>query len=78
MRKIILNGAPETKILVNEYRHVVADVVNQPNGDEPHDAINVGLNEIPENVAIEKFHGGGAKRNLTLIHRYEFCTQCVK
>ena len=41
---------------VEEVGNAVADVEDQPDGDETDDAVNVGLQEIADDVAIEQPH----------------------
>ncbi len=43
---------------IEDGRAVIADVENEPDGEETKDAINEGLEEIPEDVAVEKSHWG--------------------
>ena len=43
-------------MLVDEHRDIVADIEDEPDRDEAGDAVTVNLQEIPNDVSIEKFH----------------------
>ena len=43
-------------MLVDESRNVVAHVENEPNREKPGDAVEIGLQKIANNVAIEQAH----------------------
>jgi hypothetical protein len=43
-------------MLVDEHRDIVADIEDEPDGDEAGDAVTVNLQEISNNVSIEKSH----------------------
>jgi hypothetical protein len=42
-------------VLIEEGRNAVANVEDEPDGYETGDAVQVGLQEIADDVAIEKF-----------------------
>ncbi len=46
----------ERQMLVEKGRDIVADVEDQPDGDEAGDAIEIGLQKIPQDIAIEESH----------------------
>jgi hypothetical protein len=61
--------------LIDKCRNIVADVENEPDRDEAHDAIEVGLKKITNDVAIKESHEGCEvvlRRQFNLITR--FCT----
>jgi len=43
-------------MLIDEHRDIVADIEDEPDRDEAGDAVTVNLQEIPNNVSIEKSH----------------------
>ena len=43
-------------MVVNETRDIIADVENEPDGNESGDAVKVNLQEIPNDVSIKKSH----------------------
>jgi hypothetical protein len=45
-------------MVVNETGDVVADIENEPNGNESGDAVKVNLQKIPNDVSIKKSHLG--------------------
>jgi len=53
---VVPNDKPKTDVLVNEGRNIVADVEDEPDGDEAGNAVEVNLQEIPNNVSIEESH----------------------
>jgi hypothetical protein len=42
-------------VLIEEGGDAVADIEDEPDGDETDDAVNVGLQKIANDVAIEQF-----------------------
>ena len=46
----------ERRALVEDGGAVIADVENEPDGEEAEDAIDVGLEKIPDDVAVEQSH----------------------
>ena len=46
----------QPKVLIDKGGDVVANVVDQPDRDKTHDAVNVRLKKISQNVTIEQFH----------------------
>ena len=55
--QIILRHPDNSQVLIDKRRDVVTDVKNQPDGDKADDAIDVSLQKIPKDVAIEESHG---------------------
>ena len=43
-------------MLVDERRNIIAHVENEPDGDEARDAVKIYLQEITNNVSVEKSH----------------------
>ena len=43
-------------MLINEGRDIVADIEDKPDGDEAGDAVNVNLQEVPNDVSIKESH----------------------
>jgi hypothetical protein len=44
-------------VLIDKCRNVVADIENEPDRDKARDAVQVDLQEIADDVAIEDSHG---------------------
>jgi len=57
--------ADEADVLVDKRRDVVADIKDEPDGDETGNAVDIGLEEIAADVAIEQFHDRIPSRVLT-------------
>ena len=57
LSEVILDGEKKTDVLVDKGRNVVADIENEPDRDKARDAVQVNLQEIAEDVAIEDSHG---------------------
>jgi hypothetical protein len=51
-----VNNPGDREILVDERRNIIADVENQPDRNEPDNAVDVSLEKIPKDVTIEQFH----------------------
>ena len=43
-------------MLVDERRDIVADIEDEPDRDEAGDAVKVNVQEVPNDVSIEKSH----------------------
>jgi hypothetical protein len=43
-------------VLVDKRRDIVADVEDEPDRDEAGDAVKVNVQEVPNDVSIEKSH----------------------
>ncbi len=43
-------------MVVNEIRDIVADVEDEPDRDESGDAVKINLQEVSNDVSIEKSH----------------------
>jgi hypothetical protein len=57
LRGVISDGKQKTDPLVNKCRNVVANIENEPDRDKARNAVQVNLQEIAEDVAIEESHG---------------------
>ena len=57
MRSVIANGQHEPEMFVDEGRNVVAHVEDEPDGEKAGDAINIDLQKIANDVAVEQSHG---------------------
>jgi hypothetical protein len=57
LRGVIPDGKQKTDALVDKCRNIVADIENEPDRDKARDAVQVNLQEIAEDVAIEDSHG---------------------
>src|SRR5262249_32790891 len=53
---IITNNQKQTDALIDKGRNVIAHVENEPDGDEAGDAVKVDLQEIANDVSVEKAH----------------------
>jgi hypothetical protein len=53
---VITSDQKETDALIDERRDVIAHVENEPDGDEPGDAVKIDLQEIANDVSVEEFH----------------------
>src|ERR1044072_3873914 len=60
----------ERLALVEDGGAVIADVENEPDGEEAEDAIDVGLEKIPDDVAVEQSHEILEFKKLALGHHY--------
>ena len=70
-----MNRPPQPNSLVDEGRNIVAHVEDQPDGDEPGDAVDIRLEEITNNVAIEQLHGFSKRLgDGQFTQRDQFCT----
>ena len=43
-------------MFIDERRDIVADIEDQPDGDEAGDTVKVNLQEVPNDVSIKKSH----------------------
>ena len=43
-------------MLIDESRNVIADIENEPDGDEPRDTVKIDLQKIANHVSVEEFH----------------------
>jgi hypothetical protein len=50
-------GKQKTDALIDKCRNVVANIENEPDRDKARDAVQINLQEIAEDVAIEESHG---------------------
>lgn len=50
-----MQDAGERQTLVEEGRDLVANVEDEPDGEERGNAIKIGLQKIAEHVAVEQF-----------------------
>jgi hypothetical protein len=57
LRGVIPDGEQETDVLVDKGRNIVANIENEPDRDKARDAVQINLQEIAEDVAIEESHG---------------------
>jgi hypothetical protein len=57
LRSVIPDSEQKTDALVDKCRNIVADIENEPNRDKARDAVQINLQEIAEDVAIEESHG---------------------
>ena len=57
LRGVIPDSEQKTDPLVDKCRNIVADIENEPDRDKARDAVQVDLQEIAEDVAIEESHG---------------------
>jgi hypothetical protein len=46
-------NAPESEMEIKEGRNAVADIEDQPDRNEPDDAVKVGLQEVPGDISIK-------------------------
>src|SRR5206468_1764983 len=56
LRGVIANDKGKRYVLVDERRDIVADIKDKPDGDEAGNAVKVNLQEVPNDVSIEKLH----------------------
>src|SRR5204862_993715 len=56
LRGVVTNDQKKTDALIEERRDVIAHVENEPDGDEPGDAVKIDLQEIANDVSVEEFH----------------------
>ena len=56
LRGVITSDQKETDVLIDERRNVIAYIENEPDGDETGDAVKIDLQEIANDVSVEKFH----------------------
>ena len=56
LRRVIANDQKQSNMVVNETRDIVADVEDEPDRDKSGDAVEVNLQEISNDVSIEKSH----------------------
>ena len=62
-------------MLVNERGNIVADVEDEPDGDEPSDAVKINLHEISDDVSIEKSHCGLNSPTVISVLKSEVCAK---
>ena len=53
---VIADGEKKTDVLVNKCRNIVADIEDEPDRDKARDAVQINLQEIADDVAIEESH----------------------
>jgi len=56
LRGVITSDQKQTDMLVDKGRDVIAYVENEPDGDEAGDAVKIDLQEIANDVPVEKLH----------------------
>ena len=56
LRGVVTNDEQETDSLIDKRRSVIAHVENEPDGDEAGDAVKIDLQEIANDVSVEKPH----------------------
>src|SRR5438046_5369662 len=56
LRAIIRTDQKQTDVLVDKSRNVIAYVENEPDGDEAGDAVKIDLQEIANDISVEKLH----------------------
>jgi hypothetical protein len=56
LRGVVTNDQKKTDALIDECRDVIAHVENEPDGDEAGDAVKIDLQEIANDVSVEKPH----------------------
>src|SRR5437660_11224711 len=56
LRGVITTDQKQTDMLVDKSRDVIAYVENEPDGDEAGDAVKIDLQEIANDVSVEKLH----------------------
>ena len=56
LRKVIMQHAMERQTFVEKRGDLVANVEDEPDGEERGNAIKVGLQKIAQHVAVEQFH----------------------
>ena len=54
---VIADGEEKADVLIDKGRNIVADVEDEPDGDKTSDAVEIDLQEIANDVAIEESHG---------------------
>jgi hypothetical protein len=59
--EIKLDDAGKAKMPVEKDRNILADVENEPDGEEAGYAVEEGLQKIAQDVAIEQFHKGNCR-----------------
>ena len=57
LTQVIMGDAAEPELLVDESGDVVADIEDEPDRNETGDAVDVDLQKISDDVAVEQFHG---------------------
>src|SRR6266404_2597562 len=53
LRAVIASDEGQSNMVVNETRDIIADVENEPDGNESGDAVKVNLQEIPNDISIK-------------------------
>src|SRR5206468_6395487 len=56
LRGVITTDQKQTDMLVDKSRDVIAYVENEPDGDEAGDAVKIDLQEIANDISVEKLH----------------------
>src|SRR5206468_2189509 len=56
LRGVVTTDQKKTDALIDERRDIIAHVENEPDGDEPGDAVKINLQEIANDVSVEEFH----------------------
>jgi len=72
LRGVIANDKPNTDVLINEGRNIVADIEDEPDLDESGDAVKINLREISNNITVQKSHGILEFRFAIAELQYEF------
>lgn len=57
LREIIFGNQRSRNALIQKGRDIIADIENEPDRDKARDAVEVGLQEMAQDVAIEQSHG---------------------
>ena len=53
---VITKAKKQTDMFVDKSRNVIAHVENEPDGDEAGDAVKIDLQEIANDISVEKLH----------------------
>jgi len=57
LRGVIPDGEQETNVLVDKCRNIVAHIENEPDRDKACNTVQINLQKIADDVAIEESHG---------------------